>query len=72
MAQDIALISFAILLFVLIPIVPKMFGLRIRVLRWLKWNKLADWHERNILILTPILRSIMFVLAVYLIGIVVI
>ena len=72
MAQDVALIAFAILLFVLIPIVPKMVGLRIRVLRWLKWNKLADWHERNITVLTPIIRSILFVLAIYLIGVVVV
>ncbi len=72
MAQDIALISFAILIFLLIPIVPKLVGIRIRFLRWLKWNKLADWHERNIPILTPVIRSVMFVVAVYLVGIVVI
>ena len=72
MTQDTALIIFAIVLFLMIPFVPNMVGLRIKVLRWLKWDRIADWHERNISVLTPIVRSIMFVLAIYLIVIVVI
>ena len=72
MAQDVALISFAILLFVLIPLVPKLVIIRIRFLRWVKWNKIADWHERNSVRLVPVIRSVMFVVAVYLIGVVVI
>ena len=72
MTQDTALVIFALILFLLVPIVPKMVGLRIKVLRWLKWNRLADWHERNIPVLTSIIRAVMIVLAIYLLGIVVI
>lgn len=37
----------AAVLLALIPIVPKMITLRIRVLRFLRWKTLASWHERN-------------------------
>ena len=72
MTQDTALIIVAIILFALIPLVPKMVNLRIKVLRWFKWNWLADWHERNLTVLTPIVRTILVVLAIYLLRSVVI
>ena len=71
MTQNMALLIVAAIVVGLIPIVPKMVGLRIKVLRWLRLNRLADWHERNIKTLTPIVRGIMGAIALVLIGIVV-
>ena len=72
MTKEVALIIVAILLFVLIPIVPNMVRLRVKFLRWLKWNKIADWHEKHITVLTPILRSVLVVIGVILLGVVII
>jgi hypothetical protein len=32
---------------IIIPLVPKMIALRVRVLRYFHLYRLADWHERN-------------------------
>lgn len=72
MTQDTGLIIVALILFLLVPIVPKMVHLRVKVLRWFRLNWLADWHERNIRVLTPVVRTILIVLAIYLVGVVVI
>ena len=37
----------AILLLAFIPVVPKLLGLRIRVLRWMHWDWAADWLEEH-------------------------
>ena len=39
--------ALAILLLALIPVVPKMLRLRIRVLRWMHWDWAADWLEKH-------------------------
>lgn len=64
MSQNIALGLVAVLMIGLIPLVPKLIMFRVKVLRWFKWNRLADWHERNIKILTPIIRGIMLLMII--------
>ncbi len=71
MTQDTALIIVAIVLILMTPIVPNMVRLRVKFLRWIKWNSIAAWHERNIKALTLVGLIIMVVIAVCLIGIVV-
>jgi hypothetical protein len=57
----------AAILFVLIPLVPHMLRLRIKVLRWLHWNWLADRHERHLGGLVTAVRIIFLAIAVYLV-----
>jgi hypothetical protein len=40
-----------------------MVVLRVKVLRWLSWNRLADWHERHIRGITLSVRIILIVIA---------
>ena len=49
----------AVIMIVLIPIAPRMIRLRIAVFRKLKWNGLADWHEKNINQLVIVVRVVM-------------
>jgi len=49
----------AVLLIVLIPIAPKMLKVRIAVFRKLKWNSLADFHEKHFDQLVIVARTIM-------------
>ena len=41
------LFAFAILSLVLLPLVPKLLRLRVRFLRWLRWNWAADLIEKR-------------------------
>jgi len=66
MSESVYFIIFAVILLGLIPIVPKMVAFRARVLRYFRWNRLANWHERNTAIITISVRIIFAVLAVYL------
>lgn len=55
----------AVIMIVLIPIAPRMIRLRIAVFRKLKWNGLADWHEKNINQLVIVVRVVMaFIFAI--------
>jgi hypothetical protein len=56
----------AVIALVLIPLVPKMICLRARVLRAVHWNSLAEWHERHLNVLVPIVRAILAAIAVVL------
>jgi len=47
----------------LAPLVPKMLELRIRVLRFLRWNSLANWHETNFRRLVVIVRMLFVAMA---------
>ena len=47
----------------LIPLVPRMICLRIKVLNWLRWTWLADWHQRNFKPLVIIVRVIILTIA---------
>lgn len=40
-------ILLAVIAFALIPIVPQIMRLRIRVLRWLHWRWMADLHQNH-------------------------
>ncbi len=56
----------AALIIILLPIVPKMVQVRIAVLRWLRWNWLADAHERGFKPLVIAVRVVMVCIAAYL------
>ena len=54
----------AALLLILIPFAPGMMRLRIKLLRWLRWNCLADFHQRHFKGIVLAARIIMLVFAV--------
>ncbi|MFH1372361.1 MAG: hypothetical protein ABII79_00980 [bacterium] len=64
MSEHVYYIIVAAILAGLIPLVPRMICLRIRVLRWLRWTGIADWHQRNFKPLVIIVRVIMLTIAV--------
>ena len=49
----------AVLMIVLIPIAPRMIRLRIAVFRKLKWNSLANFHEKYFDQLVIVVRVVM-------------
>jgi hypothetical protein len=60
-------IVMAAILIVLIPMVPRIVGLRIKILRMLKWNCLADFHEKYFDQLVIIVRAmIAFIIVILL------
>ena len=67
MQQSTALILLAVVVLALIPIVPKMVALRVRVLRFVRLNRLADWHERHTGAITLAVRVMLGVLAAVLV-----
>ncbi len=48
MTQATYLTVVGLVILALVSVVPYMLDLRIRVLRFLRWNSLADWHERHV------------------------
>ena len=67
MTQETAFLILAFILVFLVIIMPKVIEMRIRILRWLRWNRLANWHERNMKVLVPVMRVLLSVLVVILI-----
>ena len=67
MTQETAFLILAFILVFLVVIMPKVIELRIRILRWLRWNRLANWHERNMKVLVPVMRVLLSVLVIILI-----
>jgi hypothetical protein len=63
MTQQLALYIIAVIVVGLIFIVPQILAFRIRLLHWLRWHRLADWHQRNIRILIPVFRAVLLVIA---------
>jgi hypothetical protein len=53
----------AILLLVLIPFMPALLRLRIRILRWLKWNWAANLLENHFQGWLVLFRILLFVVA---------
>lgn len=70
MSQDTIILIFAGIMLVLTPFVPKFVRIRIKFLHWLKWDKIADWHERNTPILVPVVQVFLVFLAITLVIIV--
>jgi hypothetical protein len=60
-------IVISVLMIVLIPIAPKMIRLRIAIFRKLKWNGLANFHEKYFSRVVTIVRIVMALIAAYLI-----
>ena len=56
-------IGLAVLMVGLIPLVPKMMRLRIRFFRFLRWNWLANLHEKHFRGLVIAVRVIMLAIA---------
>jgi hypothetical protein len=55
--------SLAILSLILIPLAPKLVRLRIRVLRWLRWNWAVNLLERHFDGWVLFFRLVLFVIA---------
>ncbi|MBU8933975.1 MAG: hypothetical protein KOO62_08195 [candidate division Zixibacteria bacterium] len=64
MSETIYYFIIAAILVALIPIVPKFLCLRIKILRFLRWKSLADWHARHFGGLVIAVRAIMGVIAI--------
>lgn len=66
MQQSTVLLSLAVVLLALIPLVPKMIQLRVRVLHFVRLDGLANWHERNVRAITFGVRILLGLLAIVL------
>ena len=60
-------LAFALLLLILIPFAPNLVRLRIRILRWLRWNWAANLLENHFRGWVLLFRIVLFVIAVVLI-----
>jgi hypothetical protein len=69
MSQSLVLVILAAIMLLLVPIIPKMISLRIRILHWLKLHRLADWHQRYSKGISVFVRVVLVVLAGYLLYI---
>jgi hypothetical protein len=67
MGLSLFFIVIVVILIVLIPIAPKMIRLRIAAYRKLKWNGLANFHEKYFDQLVIIARIVMALISAYLI-----
>ena len=56
----------AVIMIILIPVFPRMIRFRIKVLRILKWNSLADFHERNFVQIVTIARTVIVLIVILL------
>ncbi len=61
--MHIALFALAVLSLILIPLAPKLIRLRIRLLRWLRWNWGANLLEKHFDGWVLFRRVILFVIA---------
>jgi hypothetical protein len=69
MTEQIFVIIIAALMILLIIMAPQLMSLRIKVLRFLRWNWLAEFHERHfkgLVLGARIAMGIVFVVLVYL------
>jgi hypothetical protein len=67
MSEQVVYIMLASLMIALIPLVPKMLELRIAVLKWIRWNSMANLHVTHFGGLVTAVRIIMAAMAVTLI-----
>lgn len=65
--KPIYLFIIAGIMLALIPMAPKMLELRIRILRFMRLNRLADWHHRHSMGFILAGRLIMVAMAVLLV-----
>ena len=56
----------AVIMIILIPVFPRMIKFRIKVLRILKWNSLADFHERHFAQIVIIARTVIVLIVILL------
>jgi len=69
MEIDTFYIILAVVLSLVLPLVPQMVRLRIRVLQWLGWNRLAAFHEEGFRRIVLVVRLIMLAIILLLLGI---
>ncbi|MGD8539930.1 MAG: hypothetical protein PVI66_14540 [Candidatus Aminicenantes bacterium] len=63
-------VAIALILIVLIPIAPKLIRFRIAVFRKLKWNCLANFHEKHfdqLIIVVRVILALIIAILVFLI-----
>ena len=56
----------AVIMIILIPVFPQMIRFRIKILRILRWNSLADFHERHFAQIVSIARTVIVLIVIYL------
>jgi hypothetical protein len=56
----------SVIMIILIPVFPRMIRFRIKVLRILKWNSLADFHERHFSQIVIIARTVIVLIIIFL------
>ena len=54
------------IMIILIPVFPRMIRFRIKILRILKWNSLADFHERHFAQIVTIARTVIVLIVIFL------
>lgn len=69
MSNSTYLIIVGVISLALVSIVPQMLTLRIRVLRFLRWESMADWHERHRAGMTAGVRITLAIIGIVLIVI---
>lgn len=69
MSGDMVFYILAAIFAAMVPIVPFILRFRIRVLRFLRWPRLAAWHERNARPIVFGVRLILGALAIVLVVI---
>ena len=57
----------AVIMIILFPFVPRMIRFRIKVLRILKWNSLADFIEKHFAQSVIIVRTLIVLIVIFLI-----
>ena len=66
MEKQMYYIIIAIILAAMIPLMPKIIRIRIAILRWLRFKRIADWNERHFSRLVPIVRILFVPVIIYL------
>jgi hypothetical protein len=65
MEERLFFLLIAVVMIILIPLVPRIIQFRIKLLRMLKWNCLADFHGKNFVQLVMIARIVMALIIIY-------
>jgi len=66
MEERLFFLLIAVTMIILIPLVPRMMQIRIKVFRMLKWRAIADFHGRHFGQIVTIVRTIIVIIIIYL------
>lgn len=66
MEEFLLFLLIAVIMIILIPVFPRMIRFRIKVFRILKWNSLADFHERHFAQIVTIAQTMIVLIVILL------